>query len=140
MRILIICTGNTCRSQMVEGFLKSLDAEINVFSAGINPENEVNPFAVKVMDEINIQIKNQKPKAVEVFTKDDFDFVITVCDYANAHCPAFTGKVKRRLHIAFDDPAKAKGSHDEIMEVYRKTRDAIVAKFSDFYSHEIQQG
>ncbi len=123
---------------MVEGFLKSLDTKINVFSAGIHPEIEVNPNAVKVMEEINIQIKNQKPKVAEIFSQDNFDFVITVCDYANTHCPIFKGEVKQRMHIAFDDPAKAKGSDDEILAVYRKTRDAIVEEFSGFYIREIQ--
>jgi len=137
MKILIICTGNTCRSQMVEGFLKSLDTKLLVFSAGIHPENEVNRFAVIVMNEIQINISDQKPKAIENFTHESFDFVITVCDYAREHCPKFSGKVKKRLHIAFDDPAKAKGSDEQILEVYRKTRDAIVDQFSAFYKNHI---
>lgn len=137
MKILIICTGNTCRSQMVEGFLKSANKELQVFSAGIHPEDEVNRFAVKAMKEINIDISNQKPKAVENFTNESFDFVITVCDYAREHCPNFSQKVIQRLHIAFEDPAKAQGSEEQILEVYRKTRDAIVGRFSEFLDNEI---
>ena len=139
MKILIICTGNTCRSQMVEGFLKSANKELQVFSAGIHPEDEVNRFAVKAMKEINIDISNQKPKAVENFANESFDFVITVCDYAREHCPNFSQKVNQRLHIAFADPAKAQGTQEQILEVYRKTRDAIVDTFSEFLDYQINR-
>ena len=138
MRILIICTGNSCRSQMAEGFLKSLDSRLDVFSAGIRPETKVNPFAVKVMKEINIDIRSQKPKAVENFTHDSFDFVITVCDNAHKNCPIFSGKVGKNMHFGFDDPAKATGSDEEILKIYRETRDAIIREFSSFYIREIK--
>ena len=134
MRILIICTGNTCRSQMAEGILKSLDANLEVFSAGTKAEEKVNSYAVKAMSEIGIDISKQKPKSVEGFLTSAFDYVITVCDGANETCPIFSGKVKTRLHVGFEDPASAKGTDDEIMQVYRKIRDEIKTKFKEFYN------
>ena len=133
MKTLIICTGNTCRSQMAEGFLKSFDKKLEVYSAGTAAEEKVNPYAVKVMREAGIDITGQKPKSVDVFLKDTFDYVITVCDGAKEVCPVFTGKVKHRLHIGFEDPAKARGTEDEILPVYRKVRDQIKDAFNDFY-------
>jgi len=133
MKILIICTGNTCRSQMAEGFLRSLDPKLEVFSAGTRAEQRVNPFAVKAMAETGIDISNQRPKQVDVFLNDTFDYVITVCDNARALCPTFTGKVKHRIHIGFEDPADAKGTDEAIMVVYRKVRDQIYEYFHSFY-------
>ena len=133
MKILIICTGNTCRSQMAEGFLKSLDPHLEVFSAGTKAEEKINPHAVKAMAEIGIDISRQYPKSVDIFLNTSFDFVITVCDGANEMCPVFTGKVINRLHFGFEDPASAKGSEEEVMKVYRKIRDEIKTKFNIFY-------
>lgn len=137
MKILIICTGNTCRSQMAEGFLKSLDSKLEVYSAGTKAEQKVNQYAVKAMSEIGIDISNQYPKQVDEFSKADFDYVITVCDGAKEICPVFTGKVKKRLHIGFDDPADAKGTVEEIMPVYRKVRDEIKDSFYKLYTDQI---
>ncbi len=133
MKVLIICTGNTCRSQMAEGFLKSFDTNLNVFSAGTRAEKNVNPFAVKAMKEIGIDISSQKPESVEKYLNESFDYVITVCDGAKEICPVFTGNVKNRLHIGFDDPADAKGTEEEVMPVYRKIRDQIKERFYEFY-------
>lgn len=133
MKILIICTGNTCRSQMAEGFLKSFDSSLKVFSAGTRAEEKVNPYAVKAMKEIGIDIKDQKPESVEKYLTDSFDYVITVCDGAKEICPVFSGEVKHRLHIGFEDPADAKGSEEEVMPVYRKIRDQIKDRFYEFY-------
>lgn len=129
MKVLIICTGNTCRSQMAEGFLKSFDPRLEVFSAGTKAELEVNPYAIKVMREVGVDISHQHPKSVEKYLKDSFDYVITVCDGAKEICPVFTGKVKNRLHMGFEDPAEAKGSPEEVLLVYRKTRDRIKEAF-----------
>jgi len=118
---------------MAEGFLKSFDAHLDVFSAGTKAEEKINPYAVKAMSEIGIDISMQKPKSVDVFLKTSFDYVITVCDGAKEICPIFTGKVNNRLHVGFDDPASAKGTEDEIMQVYRKVRDEIKIKFNMFY-------
>jgi len=134
MKILIICTGNTCRSQMAEGILKSLDNKLQVFSAGTRAEKNVNPIAIKVMSEIGIDISKQYPKSVDMFINECFDYVITVCDGAKEICPVFTGNVKHRLHIGFDDPADAKGTPKEIILVYRRVRDEIKEKINDFYN------
>lgn len=133
MKILIICTGNTCRSQMAEGFLISFDPRLEVFSAGTRAEQKVNPYAVKAMAEIGIDIANQYPKQVDIFLNENFDYVITVCDGAKEICPIFTGKVIHRLHMGFEDPAEAKGNEKEIMEVYRKVRDQMKEQFYTFY-------
>ncbi|MGB4327466.1 MAG: arsenate reductase ArsC [Tenuifilum sp.] len=131
-RILILCTGNSCRSQMAEGFLKSFDKQLTVESAGTEPAAQVNPTAVKVMAEVGIDISKNKPKLVDQFIGQEWDYVITVCDNAKETCPAFLGKVKHRLHIGFEDPAEAKGTPEEVMAVFRKVRDEIKDRFSEF--------
>ena len=135
MKILIICTGNTCRSQMAEGFLKSFNNKLDVFSAGTNAEKKVNPYAIIVMAEKGIDISTQFPKNVDLFLKESFDYVITVCDGAKEICPVFTGNVKHRLHISFEDPADASGSDEEKLLVYRKVRDEIEREFREFYEN-----
>ncbi|MGH2575241.1 MAG: arsenate reductase ArsC [Ignavibacteria bacterium] len=132
-RILIVCTGNSCRSQMAEGFLKSSDKELEVYSAGTFPALRVSPIAVDVMREIGIDISSYKPKNVNLFLNKAFDYVITVCDNAKETCPVFTGEVKNRLHIGFDDPAEAVGAYEEILSVYRRVRDEIKERFNDLY-------
>jgi len=119
---------------MAEGFLKSLDSGFEVFSAGTKPESGVNPNAVKVMSEIGIDISSQVPKYADIFKDKSFDYVITVCDSAKESCPVFTGNVKNRLHIGFEDPALAKGSDEEVLAVYRKVRDEIKTEFGKFYN------
>ncbi|HRX32331.1 MAG TPA: arsenate reductase ArsC [Tenuifilaceae bacterium] len=135
MRILILCTGNSCRSQMGEGFLKSFDSKMEVYSAGTEPALQVNLTAIKVMAEMGIDISQSKPKMVNQFLTDKWDYVITVCDNANETCPVFTGKVAHRLHIGFDDPSNAKGSNDFILSEFRRVRDEIKAEFFKFYSN-----
>ena len=132
-KILILCTGNSCRSQMAEGFLKEMDKEFEVYSAGTHPALKVSPYAVEVMKEIGIDISRQNPTSVGEFTKESFDYVITVCDNAKEVCPVFTGDVKNRLHIGFDDPAEAVGSKEEILKVYRRVRDEIKKGFKSWY-------
>jgi len=140
MKILILCTGNSCRSQMAEGFLKSFDETIEVFSAGTQPSNEVHPLAIKAMAEINIDISTHQPKSVDEFINQSFDYVITVCAGANESCPTFTGRVSNRWHIGFDDPAEATGSDDEVIAVFRRVRDEIGEGFAGFYKSEIKKG
>lgn len=118
---------------MAEGFLKSFDPELKIYSAGTRPEAKVNPNAVKVMEEIGIDISKQYPKNADGFKNEAFDFVITVCDSAKESCPVFTGSVKNRLHIGFEDPAEAKGNESEVLEVYRKVRDEIKNEFKKFF-------
>lgn len=132
-KILVLCTGNSCRSQMAEGILRNLDSELEVYSAGTRPEKAVNPYAIEVMKEDGIDISSQYPKNADEFVTVDLDYVITVCDNAKEVCPVFTGNVKKRLHIGFEDPADAIGSYDEIISVYRKSRDEIKEAFKDFY-------
>ncbi len=136
-RILILCTGNTCRSQMAEGFLKSFDDELEVFSAGVKPEERVNPNAVKAMNELGIDISKGKPQDVNEFLKDSFDYVITVCDNAKETCPVFLGDVKKQVHIGFEDPADATGTDEKILSVFKKVRDEIKIEFYQFYNDKI---
>ncbi|MBE0638858.1 MAG: arsenate reductase ArsC [Bacteroidales bacterium] len=137
MKILILCTGNSCRSQMAEGFFKSFDPRLEVYSAGTVPAGQVNPYAVKVMNEIGIDISTQTSDHVDKYIDQPFDYVITVCDDANEKCPVFVGQVKHRLHIGFDDPADATGTDEEILPVYRRVRDEIGETFEKFFKEEI---
>ena len=132
MKVLILCTGNSCRSQMAEAFLKSFNKNIYVNSAGTNPVHLVNPYAIKVMKEVGIDISQNKTKNVDKFISQEFDYVITVCDGAKESCPVFTGKVKNRLHIGFSDPAEAKGTENEILGAFRQVRDQIKKDFLKF--------
>ena len=129
MKILILCTGNSCRSQMAEGFLRSFDPELEVYSAGTYPAPRISSGAVRVMKERGIDISGQYPKDVDQFTAQSFDYVITVCDSARERCPVFSGKVGRNLHIGFEDPAAARGTEDEVLQIYRKVRDQIETEF-----------
>jgi len=134
-KILIICTGNTCRSQMAEHLLRSIDPELDIFSAGTEPGRIINPRTVKVMAEIGIDVSKSKTRKLDYFVTSPFDYVITVCDDAREKCPVFQGMVKNRLHIGFDDPEMATGTEEKVMNVYRKIRDQINIKFLEFYNH-----
>ena len=133
-KILVICTGNSCRSQMAEGFLKAFDPSLEVFSAGTHPAPRVNPNAVNVMMELGIDISHHIPEKVDKYIDEEWDYVITVCGSAKDACPYFSGKVKNRLHIGFDDPADAVGDEEEVMAEYRRVRDEIKAEFVKLYS------
>jgi arsenate reductase len=119
---------------MAEGFLKSFDSRLEVFSAGTRPAQNANSYAVMVMKEVGIDISQNKPKNVDVFLDDPFDYVITVCDDAKESCPYFSGPVRHRLHIGFEDPAKATGNEAEILKEYRKIRDQIKEGFLKFHN------
>ena len=136
MRILIICTGNSCRSQMAHGFLKSFDQRLEVASAGTEPSGKLNRKAVEVMKEAGIDISHHSSDSVEIYLDKEWDYVITVCGGANEHCPSFTGKVKHRLHIGFDDPSHAKGSPEFIQSEYYRVRDEIKDAFYKLYINE----
>lgn len=138
-RILILCTGNSCRSQMAEGFLKSFDPDLYVRSAGTNPSGNVHPKAIKVMKEIGVDISAGKPENVDQYLGEVWDYVITVCDNARETCPVFMGEVRRQLHIGFDDPAEATGSEEEVMGEFRRIRDEIKRDFNAFYNEKINQ-
>jgi len=124
---------------MAEGFLKSFDKNLEVFSAGTKPSSRVHPKAVHVMNEMGIDISAGIPEDVEKYLTQSFDFVITVCDNAKESCPVFIGKVKEQLHIGFEDPAEAEGTEEEILSVFRKVRDEIKNDFYVFYKNNIKE-
>ncbi len=122
---------------MAEAFLRSFDPALEVFSAGTRPAERVHPLAVKVMKELNIDISANRPKSVDAFIRNSFDYVITVCDNAKETCPIFLGKVQHRVHIGFDDPAEAKGSPEQVLIEFRQVRDEIRNGFHEFYKSEL---
>ncbi|MBN2638217.1 MAG: arsenate reductase ArsC [Bacteroidales bacterium] len=138
MKVLILCTGNSCRSQMAHGFLQSFDQKITVCSAGTEPAERINSRAVLVMKELGIDISDHTPTLVNNYLDETWDYVITVCDDANETCPVFLGQVNRRLHIGFEDPSKATGSEEFVMSEFHRVRDEIRAAFYDFYIHNIK--
>jgi len=138
MKVLILCTGNSCRSQMAQGFLQSFDKNIEVHSAGTEPAKQVNQTAVKVMHEAGVDISNHKPKIVDKYINDEWDYVITVCDNAKETCPVFIGKVKHRLHMGFEDPSHTKGTNDYILSEFRRVRDEIKMSFYTLYTKQIK--
>jgi arsenate reductase (thioredoxin) len=138
MKVLILCTGNSCRSQMAHGFLQSFDKRIEVRSAGTEPAKQVNQKAVKVMAEENIDISLQYPKNVANYIDEVWDYVITVCDDANETCPVFIGKVKNRLHLGFEDPSHATGTDEFIWTEFRRVRDEIKKTFFKLYTEQLK--
>lgn len=138
MKILILCTGNSCRSQMAHGFLQSFSNDITVRSAGTEASGQLNPGAVKAMAEIGIDISHHTSDSVDKYLKDEWDYVITVCGGANEACPTFFGKVKQRLHIGFDDPSDAVGTDEFIWSEYIRVRDEIREAFYKLYVEEIE--
>lgn len=139
MKILIICTGNSCRSQIAQGFLRSFDDRITVFSAGTEPASQVHPKAIKVMLEAGIDLSGYHPENVDKYLDDEWDYVITVCDDAREACPAFHGKVKQRLHIGFEDPSRVTGTESFVMNEFRRIRDEIKDRFYEFYIGELKK-
>src|SRR5476651_829221 len=129
--ILVLCTGNSCRSQLAEGYLRHFaGSKANIYSAGIETHG-VNPKAIQVMGEDHIDISAHTSNHVDEYLNIPFDYVITVCDNANEACPFFPGKVQR-FHENFPDPAKAKGTPEEIINEFRRVRDMIKAYAADF--------
>jgi arsenate reductase (thioredoxin) len=138
MKILILCTGNSCRSQMAHGFLQSFNDNITVCSAGTEAAGRLNSKAVQVMKEFGIDISHHTSDPVDKYLGEEWDFVITVCGGANEVCPAFIGKVETRLHIGFDDPSHAVGTDDFIMSEFYRVRNEILVEFYQFYQKEIK--
>jgi len=122
---------------MAEGLLRSFDSRLEVYSAGTVPAPAVNPYSVRVMQEAGIDITRARPKGVEQFLGQAFDFVITVCDDADRNCPAFSGRVGRRVHIGFQDPARAVGSPEDVLAVFRRVRDEIRTRLDEVYRREV---
>lgn len=130
-KILVLCTGNSCRSQMAEGYLRHLAGEkFDVTSAGLEP-SAVNPKAIQVMQADGVDISTHTSKDVEQFVGQKFDFIITVCDNARERCPFFPGQAER-IHWSFQDPAAAKGTEEEVIAVFRRVRDQIKSKIKEF--------
>lgn len=138
MKILILCTGNSCRSQMAHGFLQSFDPALEVYSAGTEPALQVNQKAVIVMAEEGIDISLHKPEHVDQYVNDEWDYVITVCDDANEACPVFNGSVKHRLHMGFEDPSRTTGTDEFIWNEFRRVRDNIRKTFYEFYIRDLK--
>ena len=124
-RVLFLCTGNSCRSQMAEGWLRHLGGDrYEALSAGTKPQG-VNPLAVRSMAEAGVDLSGQRSKPVDGFLGEDLDLLVTVCGGASESCPVFRGRVQERRHWPFDDPAEAEGTEDETMSVFRRVRDEI---------------
>lgn len=133
MKVLILCTGNSCRSQMAHGFLQSFNKDWKVFSAGTAASGKLNAEAVKAMAEACVDISHHTSDAVEKYLNEEWDYVITVCGGANETCPTFTGKVGHRLHMGFDDPSHAEGTPEFIEGEFRRVRDEIRKRVYAFY-------
>lgn len=130
-RVLILCTGNSARSQMAEGILRHLaDDDFEVASAGIAP-SQVRPEAIKVMSELGIDISGHRSKSADEFLGQQFDYVITVCDNANQQCPIFPGTTER-IHWSFEDPAAGRGDEPARLALFRRVRDEIKARLQGF--------
>ena len=136
--ILVLCTGNSCRSQLAEGYLRHFaDNKATIYSAGIETHG-VNPKAIQVMAEDDIDISHHTSNNVDEYVNIPFDYVITVCDNAKENCPYFPTQAQR-FHFNFPDPAKATGTHDEIMNEFRHVRDMIKEYTRNFISQNLAQ-
>lgn len=138
MKILILCTGNSCRSQMAHGFLASFDKRMTICSAGTEASGKLNEKAVQAMKEIGIDISHHTSDSVDKYLDEAWDYVITVCSGANENCPAFPGQVKERLHIGFDDPSHATGTKEFIWSEFIRVRDEIKTGFYTLYKEKIE--
>jgi len=138
MKILILCTGNSCRSQMAHGFLQSFDDRLEVHSAGTEASGKLNQQAVAVMKLAGIDISHHTSDQVDKYLNTEWDYVITVCDQANEACPFFAGKVRHRLHMGFDDPSKATGTDEFIQSEFIRVRDEIRNSFYKLYSETLK--
>jgi arsenate reductase len=135
-KILVLCTGNSCRSQIAEGYLRHFaNGSAEVYSAGIETHG-VNPKAIAIMKEDGIDISHHTSNNVDEYNSIDFDYVITVCDNANENCPFFPSKAER-FHYNFPDPARAQGTDEEIMEEFRKAREMIKAYSQSFVEENL---
>ena len=137
MKILILCTGNSCRSQMAEGFLKFFSPESEVFSAGTEPSDKVHSKAILVMKEEGIDLTGYSPKSVSRYINHSFDYVVTVCNHAKETWPIFAGIIKTQIHFDFDDPAETQGTDEFIISEFRRIRDEIKWNFKNFYNKRL---
>jgi arsenate reductase len=136
LHVLILCTGNSARSQMAEGLLRDMAGDrIEVASAGVAPTN-VKPEAIEAMKEIGIDISNHRSKSIDELITQAFDYVITVCDNANQHCPVFPGAC-RRIHWSIEDPAAVAGDDETRLEAFRKARNELRERLDKFIEEEV---
>jgi arsenate reductase (thioredoxin) len=134
--VLFLCTGNSARSQMAEGLMRALaPGQWTVASAGVLP-SQVHPVAVRVMDELGIDISRQTSKSIDRFLGQSFDYIITLCDHAAVACPAFPGEGKR-IHWSLEDPASANGTTEERLAVFRRARDEIKRRIEKLLKAEL---
>lgn len=138
MKILILCTGNSCRSQMAHGFMESFDKRMSVYSAGTEASGKLNQKAVAAMKEAGIDISHHTSDSVDKYIGTEWDYVITVCGGANDNCPVFIGKVKNRLHMGYDDPSHVTGTEEYIWSEFVRVRDEIKDGFYKLYIDEIK--
>jgi len=138
MKILILCTGNSCRSQMAHGWLQSFNKKLTVCSAGTQATGKLNEKAVAVMRRAGVNISKHTSDSVEKYLNEEWDYVITVCGGANEACPTFSGKVKHRLHMGFDDPSHAVGPEPFIWGEFHRVCDEIHDAFYKFYAEQIK--
>jgi arsenate reductase len=135
--VLVLCTGNSCRSQMAHGYLNHFQDKLaNIYSAGIETHG-LNPMAVSIMKEDKVDISHHTSNHVDEYTGIEWDYIITVCDHAKEHCPFIPSKKARRLHQNFVDPSKVDGSDQEIHEAFVNTRDEIKEFCHDFVKEEL---
>ncbi|MCK6483078.1 MAG: arsenate reductase ArsC [Phycisphaerae bacterium] len=135
-RVLFLCTGNSCRSQMAEALWRRLAGDAwEVVSAGTKPADEIYPHAVTAMAEVGLDLRGQRPKTPDGFTGTPFDLVVTVCNNAEQECPTFAG-AKRKVHWPFDDPPRAPGGEAEKLAACRRVRDEIEARIRKFLAEE----
>lgn len=135
-KILVLCTGNSCRSQIAEGYLRYFaDGKADIYSAGVETHG-VNPYAIATMKEDGIDISSHTSNNIDEYPDIDFDFVITVCDNGKERCPVFPTKAKK-FHRNFTDPAKATGTEEEIMEQFRQVREEIKKYCSQFVTDNL---
>jgi arsenate reductase (thioredoxin) len=138
LKVLFLCTENACRSQMAEGLVNhDLPGQVKAFSAGVQP-SRVNPRAIQVMEELGIDISRHRAKSVDEFADKPIDLVITLCDQAQQQCPMFPGKTEIR-HISFPDPARAAGTEEEIMAVFRQVRDDLRQQLIPLLREKLKQ-
>ena len=131
LKVLILCTGNSCRSQMAEAWVRHFNPKIKVYSGGTHPE-PVNKYAVRVMNEKGIDISKYRSNNVKEYVDVDFDFILTVCDKAKQICPNFHSASALKIHHSFTDPANAKGSESKKLVIYRDVRDQLKKYIIDF--------
>jgi arsenate reductase len=135
-RVLFLCTGNSCRSHMAEGWLRHLAGDrYEALSAGAKPAGYVHPLAVKAMAEVGVDISQHRSKSIDEFNGQSLDVLITVCDNARESCPTFAG-AKKMLHWSFEDPAHATGNEEEKMAVFRRVRDEIRQRITNYLQEE----